>query len=74
MLRVPGGRLLFIMPAANDGLWPALDYVLNKVTSGEARSQISKVSIEHILEALHQNAGSPALNQHVDDLRAKYLP
>lgn len=74
LLRSPGGRLLFLLPRENAGLWKKLPPILARVAPA-TRLRIRVLAIEDVIAALAgDGACPPELRVHVAAFAAKYLP
>lgn len=74
ILRRPDGRLLFLLPRANAGLWKQLPPIFERVATA-TRARIRALAVEDVIAALAADgACSPELRAHVADLASKYLP
>ncbi len=73
MLRAEGGRLMFLLPRSNAGLWAQLQMLLSGVVPA-TRRRISAVAIEDVLANLSADNRCPVkLREYALRLQEKYL-
>lgn len=73
MVREPGSRLVFLLPRANEKIWPVLDQFLPRILP-DTRARIAVVAIEDLIERLCSDAESPeSLRVHAEELHRKYV-
>jgi len=69
----PGSRLVFLLPKANEGLWPILDAVVGKI-SRPLQDRISKVAVEDVFSAVLADTECPvALRDYAAKCQCKYV-
>jgi len=73
MKQVEGSRLIFLLPRANEGLWPLLDSVMEKLGDG-LRERISAVAVEDVFASLVADSECPSrLREYAAQCQRKYV-